>query len=226
MSRRRPPWSAAPDRGPTIDEEMRVPRAPLTVRSAVPSDTPALLALWRDTGFTTTADALRGADVVVATEAIAEIADDPLSRIVVAVHEGRVVGAVFLRRIALSPLASTELISMTHLQVDPACVRRGVGTALVEAAVEWAEQQQIQSVLTYSQPDDRPANRFLARLGFGQVGTIRSGAVATVRAALPTDVAAGASRMRRRVGMRSPAVDQVVAARRSQRRLRARDVTG
>ncbi len=217
--------SAAPDEGPTIDEEMRVPRAPLTVRPAVASDTPALLALWRDTGFTATADALRGADQVEATHAVDAIGDDPRSRIVVAVHEGRVVGAVFLRRIALSPLVSTELLSMTHLQVDPACVRRGVGTALVEAAVEWAEQEQIQSVLTYSQSDDRPANRFLARLGFGQVGTVRSGPVATVRAALPTDAGAGAVRGRRRVGTRSPAVGQVVAARRSQRRLRARDVT-
>jgi len=212
--------------GPTIDEELRVPRAPLTVRTAVASDTPALLALWRDTAYTATADALRGADEVEATRAMATIADDPLSRIVVAVHDARVVGAVFLRRIALSPLVSTELLSMTHLQVDPACARRGVGTALVEAAVEWAEQHQIQSVLTYSQPDDRPANRFLARLGFGQVGTVRSGPVATVRAALPSDAGAVAKGSRRRVGTRSTAVGQVVAARRFQRRLRTRDVTG
>lgn len=203
-----------------------MPRAPLTVRTAVASDTPALLALWRDTGLTATADALRGADEDEATQAIAAIADDPLSRIVVAVYDGYVAGAVFLRRVTLSPLVSTELLSMTHLQVDPSCGGRGIGTALVEAAVEWAEQEQIESVLTYSQPDDRPANRFLARLGFGQVGTVRSGPVATVRAALPTDAVLGVGRNRRRVGVRSPAVGQVVAARRSQRRLRARDVTG
>src|SRR5215210_2554978 len=149
MSRRRRPRSAA-STGPPIDEEMRVPRAPLTVRPAVPLDTPALLALWRDTGFTATTDALRGADEVEATQAVASIGDDPRSRIVVAEHEARIVGAVFLRRIALSPLVSTEQLAMTHLQVDPACARRGVGTALIEAAVEWAEQEQIESVLTYS----------------------------------------------------------------------------
>ena len=144
-----------------------MPRAPITVRPAVASDTPALLDLWRDTGFTATADALRGVDEVEATQAIAAIADDPRSRIVVAEHEGRIVGAVFLQRFWPSPLAYSELLSMTHLQVDPACTRRGIGTALVEAAVDWAEEQQLESVLTYTQPDDRPANRFLARLGFG-----------------------------------------------------------
>jgi ribosomal protein S18 acetylase RimI-like enzyme len=215
----------APNRAPTFDEEMRVPRAPLTVRPAVASDTPGLLALWRDTGFTATADALRRVDEVEATQAIAAIAADPRSRIVVAELDGQIVGAAFLQRFWPSPLAYTELLSMTHLQVDPACARRGIGTALVEAAVDWAEQQQLESVLTYSQPDDRPANRFLARLGFGQVGIVRSGPVATVRAALATD-AAGNGRTRRRAATRSPAVGQVVAARRSQRRLRARDVTG
>ena len=203
-----------------------MPRAPLTVRPAVASDTPALLALWRDTGFTATGDALRGADEVEATEAIGSITANPRSRIVVAEHQGSVVGAVFLQRIWPSPLANSELLSMTHLQVDPAHARRGVGTALVEAAVEWAEQEQIESVLAYSQPDDRPANRFLARLGFNHVGNVRSGAVATVRAALPTDAVAGSGRTSRRLGGRNPAVGQVIAARRSQRRLRARDATG
>ena len=203
-----------------------MPRAPIIVRPAVASDTPALLALWRDTGFTATADALRSVDEVDATRAIAAIADDPRSRIVVAEHAGQIVGGVFLQRFWPSPLAYTELLSMTHLQVDPSWARRGIGTALVEAAVDWAEEQQLESVLTYTQPDDRPANRFLARLGFGQVLTVRSGPVATVRAALPTDAVVGAVRSRRRVGGRSPAVGQVVAARRSQRRLRARDVTG
>ena len=144
-----------------------MPRAPITVRPAVASDTPALLELWRDTGFTATADALRGVDQVEATQAIAAIADDPRSRIVVAEHRDEIVGAVFLQRFWPSPLAYSELLSMTHLQVDPACTRRGIGTALVEAAVDWAEEQQLESVLTYTQPDDRPANRFLARLGFG-----------------------------------------------------------
>jgi len=209
-----------------LDEEMAVPRAPITVRPAVALDTPALLALWRDTGFTATADALRGVDQVEATRAIAAITADPRSRIVVAEHQDRIVGAVFLQRFWPSPLAYTELLSMTHLQVDPAWARRGIGTALVQAAVEWAEEQQLESVLTYSQPDDRQANRFLARLGFGHVGNIRSGPVATVRAALPTEAVLGAARSPRRMGGRSPAVGQVIAARRSQRRLRARDATG
>ncbi|HEV2797226.1 MAG TPA: hypothetical protein VGV65_06360, partial [Nocardioides sp.] len=71
------------------------------MRRAVAADTPALLALWRTTGFAATADALRGADMVEATEAVATIADDPRSRIVIAQQDGRLVGAVFLRRVAL-----------------------------------------------------------------------------------------------------------------------------
>ncbi|CAA9352679.1 MAG: hypothetical protein AVDCRST_MAG24-1892 [uncultured Nocardioidaceae bacterium] len=209
-----------------MNEEKRVPRAPLTVRRAVAADTPALLALWRTTGFAATADALRGADEAEATQAVAAIADDPRSRIVVALLGEQLVGAVFLRRVALSPLVSNELMSMTHLQVDPGAARRGIGSALVEAAVEWAEAEQIDSVLTYSKPDDRPANRFLARLGLGQVGTVRYGPVATVRAALPSDAVSGARAARRGIRGQHLAVDQVVAARRSQRRLRARNATG
>jgi GNAT superfamily N-acetyltransferase len=193
------------------------------VRRAVTADTPALLQLWRTTGFAATADALRGADEHQATEAVAAIADDPRSRIVVAELDGRLVGAVFLRRTPLSPLVSTENLTMTHLQVDPEVARRGIGSALVEAAVEWAEQEGIESVLTYSQADDRPANRFLARLGLGQVGTVRSGPVATIRAALPGEVAVNQRSGRGRARTQSAAVGQVVAARRSQRRLRARN---
>ena len=200
-----------------------MPRAPLTVRRAVTADTPALLDLWRTTGFAATADALRGADVQQATEAVAAVADDPRTRIVVAELDGRLVGAVFLRRVALSPLVGVEQLSMTHLQVDPEVARRGVGSALVEAAVEWAEQEQIESVLTYSQVDDRPANRFFARLGLGQVGTVRSGPVATIRAALPSDAAATQRVGSRRGRTPGTVVDQVVSARRSQRRLRARN---
>ena len=203
-----------------------MPRAPLTVRQAVAADTPALLGLWRDTGFAATADALRSGDEDQAVRAVAAIADDPCSRIVVAELHDRLVGAVFLRRVALSPLVGTEMLSMTHLQVDPDCARRGIGSALVEAAVEWAEEEQIESVITYSQAEDRRANRFLARLGLGQVGTVRTGPVATVRAALPGDAVAHARAGRRRMRGQNPAVDQVVAARRSQRRLRARDAAG
>ena len=203
-----------------------MPRASVTVRQASAADTPALLSLWRTTGFAATADALRGADEAEATEAVAAIVADPRSRIVVAEMGGHLVGAVHLRRAQLSPLVSTELLTMTHLQVDPTVARRGIGSALVEAAVEWAEEAQIESLLTYSQADDRPANRFLARLGLGQVGTVRSGPVATVRAALPSDALGGQRVGRRRARSQHLAVDQVIAARRSQRRLRARDVTG
>jgi GNAT superfamily N-acetyltransferase len=204
---------------------MRVARASLTVRTAVTSDTPALLELWRTTGFAAIADALRGADQLQATEAVAAIADDPRSRIVVAELHGHLVGAVFLRRVQLSPLVGTEQLSMTHLQVDPAVARRGIGSALVQAAVEWAEREQIESVLTFSPSDDRRANRFLARLGLGQIGIMRSGQVATIRAALLTDAVGVQRAGRRRPRAQNAAVDQVVAARRSQRRLRARNAT-
>jgi GNAT superfamily N-acetyltransferase len=207
-----------------------LPRLPLTVRDAVADDCPALLELWANPLVPLAADPVAPVEADHAAAALQRIANDPFGRIVVAELEHEhaddeqgddrpgLVGAVYLRRGPLSPLSSDEVLYLTHLKVHAAVLRHGIGSALVDAAVAWAEEQQIDVVLTYSAADDREANRFLARLGMSHVGVVRAGAVATMRAQLPGDVLAVARHLRRQPRM----VGQVVAARRSQRRLRAR----
>jgi hypothetical protein len=117
-----------------------------------------------------------------------------------------------------SPLDEGRVVHLSHVQVAPGFGRLGVGSALIEATLTWAEKRGIQSVVTSVPSSHREANRFLARLGMAPVASLRGGSVAALRARLPHDpsvVARQSSRMGRSVG-------QVVAARRSQRRARSR----
>ena len=98
--------------------------------------------------------------------------------------------------------------------------RTEVGSSLLEAAVTWAEQKGIGTLLAATGGNDRETNRFMARLGLGQVAVLRGSSVAALRARLPHDPSAAARGRTRR----SRNVGQVVAMRRSQRRARNRDV--
>lgn len=146
--------------------------------------------------------------------AIASIAADPDQRLVVAGHDGRVVGAAHLVRAPLSPLQSAMAVHVAHLHVLEGSRRRGVGTALIEAAVSWAEEKDTDHVLVAASVSSRDANRFLARLGLTQLAVVRAASVTTLRAKLPVDpppVCHGDNRHQRTVG-------QILARRRSMRR--------
>ncbi len=149
---------------------------------------------------------------------VARVNADPDQRLVVAEQEGRVVGAMLLARGSLTPLHSDLVLHILHLHVRPEGRRHGVGRALVEAAVSWAEEKETSHILASSSVGSRDANRFLARLGLGQVAVIRASSVSALRAKLPADRASGTRGGRRR----SAHVGQVVALRRSQRRAQER----
>ena len=109
--------------------------------------------------------------------AIASIAADPDQRLVVAGHDGRVVGAAHLVRAPLSPLQSAMAVHVAHLHVLEGSRRRGVGTALIEAAVSWAEEKDTDHVLVAAsvelagrQPVPGPARPDAARGGAGRLG--------------------------------------------------------
>ena len=162
-------------------------RAPVTVRCAEPADADDLIHVWtQTTGVLDSDDALdrtMGEGFLLAPEtqeakaAIARIAANPAERLLVGCLEGRVVAAVHLRRGPLSPIQQREAVHLSHLLVLPDYRRRGVASALLSAATGWAEEKDSTHLLATAPRGTREAQRFLARLGFGQVAVIRAAPV-------------------------------------------------
>ncbi len=186
-------------------------RSPVHVRDAIPDDGPALVAVWAPGDRSSDEDAQAHQD---ASASLARIAADSDQRLLVGVLEGEVAGAVHLARSPLTPIDAESAIYVLHLHVLDEYRRHGVGHALLEATLSWAEEKDSSHVVAAVSAASRDANRFMARLGLAQVATIRGSTVAALRAKLPGEAPAAARR-----GARSQrAVGQVLAQRRSRRR--------
>ena len=180
-------------------------RSPVVVRPAGPSDVTTLRELWGDI-------LRKGAIDEQLTDlgrilAEADGRDDQM--VAVAELDGQVAGAVFLQASTLTPLNLEPAVLAVSPHVLPQFRRKGVGTALIEAAVRFAEQHGIPHVCTAANPDARDANRFMARLAFSPQATLR---------------AASTSAVRSRLTARKPRVRQVATARQIDRVLAARRV--
>lgn len=184
-------------------------RSAILLRDAVPEDAEALLEIW--SGLTPRIVGDPGpCPVAEAASAVARAAADPDQRLVVAEIEDVVVGAVHLTRAPLTPVHSELAVSMSHLNVLEEFRRHGVGRALVEAAVTWAELKDSAHILAAAAVGSRDANRFMARLGLTQLAVVRVAAVAQLRGKLPLEPPAAA-----RVSVRHHrSVGQVLAHRR------------
>lgn len=197
-------------------------RAPVLVRDAAEGDASALDVLWADLQPSPATDRGDGSTEGLVAAALRRHAADGTARVVVAEIAGGVVGCAFFRTALVSPLHTDRVVQVSHVNLDPAQTRQGVARALLEAAVSWAEQQGIATVVTATAPGDRDANRFLARLGVAPVAILRAATVSALRARLPHDPSVAA-----RIGLRKGrSVSQVVAARRSQRRAQDRQPAG
>jgi predicted N-acetyltransferase YhbS len=197
-----------------------VSRTPFEVRELTVADGPALHELW--------APMLSGAVREVAPASYAEhvlqrLADEKDATVLVAEVDGAVVGATYLHRTLLAPVPGGEVLQVGLLAVTRARTRRGVGRALMEAALTHAETLGLEHVVVVGGPGDRESNRFLARLGLNQVAVLRAARVGSLRGRLPQD-AAGATGVVR-VPRRTRQVGRIVAARRTQRRTREEEVS-
>lgn len=193
-------------------------RTAVNICDANPDDADALVQVWgtpAERGHLADAGAHAAQE---AAAAVARIAADPDERLLVARIEEQVVGAVHLKRAPLSPVHSDMAVYVMHLQVVEAFRRHGVGRALIEASVGWAEEKGTEHVIAAAAVASRDANRFMARLGLQQIAVVRGATVPALRAKLPLEPPAAA-----RVGSRSHRnVGQVLAMRRSQRRSQSR----
>lgn len=181
-------------------------RSSVSFRCAQAGDAPVLVELW--------ADVMRRADhrqlLSDVLEVIEDAAADEDQRIVVAECDGEVAGAVHLRATTLTAINLEPTVQVISPHVLPRHRRHGIGRALIEAAVGFAEERGIGHLATAASSGSRDANRFMARLAFGSQAVLRVASTHAVRAQLTA---------------RRPALErsgrqltQVLAARRSQRR--------
>ena len=185
-------------------------RSLVSLRSALPSDAPLLVELWTDV--------IRRADhdeqVQDIARAIERAAESEHDRLVVAEYDGEVAGAVYLRVASLSPINLEPTVQAISPHVFPQFRRRGVGRALIDAAVSFAEESGVGHVATAVASGSRDANRFMARLALGPQAVLRVASVHSVRGRLNARLAP----MQRTSGRQ---LTQVLAARRSMRRSQA-----
>ncbi len=191
-------------------------RGLVALRPATIEDAPQLAELWSD--VLRRAD--RGEQVADVEAVLARVEDALQERIVVAEYDGELAGAVHLQATTMSGLNLEPVVRALSPHVFPRFRRRGVGTALMDAATTWAEELGIGHVATAAVSGSRDANRFMARIALGPYAVLRVAPTIAVRARL-------ASHRRPVAGTGGRQVTQVLAARRSLRRSRtARSAEG
>lgn len=185
-------------------------RPAVAVREAGPDDLPALLLIWdelREMG-SRLERAMPASTPHAVLDRLETLSADPCSRALVAVVDGEVAGLVVLTVAPYAPLFDQRAVHAHYLHVRDGFRRRGVGKALLAAAVGFADETDAEHVITSVLPQMRDTQRFYARLGFGPVVVRRSVPVSVLRRRLAGPSAPGAT-------------EHLVARRRSLRRLRA-----
>ncbi|MBF4767383.1 GNAT family N-acetyltransferase [Nocardioides agariphilus] len=188
-------------------------RSLVYVREAVAADAELLADLW--------ADLLRRGDehdrVADMSYVVTTASDDPDQRLVVAEYDGHLAGAVHLRLTTITPLNLDASVQVMSPQVFPEFRRHGVGRALMDAAVTWAEECGAGHLVAAAPSGSRDGNRFMARLALGPIATFRLAPTTVVRAKLMAQ---------RPPVARVPArqLTHVLAVRRSMRRQSAESV--
>lgn len=165
-------------------------RLSVLVRDAVREDAEALISIWRANACPTGAagDESPAANPMWREPGIEESVaavdlhlDNPERRLLVALVDGTVVGVLACSLRSLTPIHLTRVLIVTDLEVMAEWRRKSVASSLLSAAAHWGEEMNCDVVLTISPASSREPNRFLARLGFGQVSTVRAAQISVVR---------------------------------------------
>lgn len=182
-------------------------RGSVVVRDARASDAATLVAIWDGIASSDRSQVAPASDEQTA-RAIARLETDPAERLLVALVDDVPVGVAHVRRAPISPIHDEDAIHVGNLHVLSDYRRRGVGSSLMAAAADWADEKDSRHIIASVAASARDSNRFLARLGMGQAAVVRASTVAGLRARLGS------------AGAKSVATN-VVAARRLMRRTRA-----
>ena len=182
----------------------------VSLRSAVPDDAEELADLWTDVLRRVDREE-QAADLRSIIERVRRLHDE---RLIVAEYDGQIAGAVHLRADTMTPLNLEPVVQTISPHVFPEFRRHGVGRALMEASVAYAEELGIAHVATAVVAGSRDANRFMARLALGPYALLR---VASVHA-LKTKLASQRPHVARANGR---PLTSVLAVRRSLRKSQA-----
>jgi GNAT superfamily N-acetyltransferase len=178
------------------------------LRAACDADADALVEIWTDV--------LRRGDRDQQVEELRHVIDRvsamPEERMVVAEVDDRVVGGVHLKATTYSPINLEPVLQVVSPHVHADYRRHGIGSALLQAAVDFAEELDIAHIGVAVSAGARDSQRFMARLALGPAATLRVAPAATVKSRL----LASHRPMLARGGARQ--LTQVLAARRSLRR--------
>ncbi|MFE2531847.1 GNAT family N-acetyltransferase [Streptomyces sp. NPDC059371] len=138
--------------------------ADLEIRAAVADDVPAIVAMLADDPLGAQRESPDDLGPYLA--ALERLSRDPNQHLVVAVRDGRIVGTLQLTVIpGLSRRGATRsIIEAVRVQTDER--GSGLGTELIEWAVEESRRQDCQLVQLTSDVSRTDAHRFYERLGF------------------------------------------------------------
>jgi GNAT superfamily N-acetyltransferase len=155
-------------------------RSLVVLREAIPAAAAILAELWVDV-LRRGDEADRVADILRIVETAGQ---DPDERLLVAEYDGRLAGGVHLRLTTVSPLNLDTSVQVMSPQVFPEFRRHGVGRALMDAAVSWAEERGGGHLATAAASGARAGKRVMARLPPVPVAVLRLAPTTVVRAKL------------------------------------------
>jgi len=142
----------------------------LLVRPAVPGDADALVVLGRDVaaedGLWLTYDRTRGDE----RRNVRGVQRDPNVAVFVAETEDGVVGRLSIAR---DRNQYSHHVAELGLMVAANARRRGIGSALMEEAVKWAQRAGVAKLELTVFPHNEPAIALYRKLGFREEGLLR-----------------------------------------------------
>jgi GNAT superfamily N-acetyltransferase len=176
-----------------------VARGHIVVRQPGPGDIEMVLQMWAELRAGSGRGGLLApeGDEAALRRLIAEVAEDPAYRAVVAELDGLVVGMACFGGRPLGRFVEAPVVQIDYLHVRPDYHRRGVGHALVAAATEYCDEVGAEHVVVNVFPQIREANRFYAKIGFSPLVVRRVASAAVLRRKLGLTGSEATARSRR-----------------------------
>ena len=132
------------------------------------------------------------------SQRLTELAHTSEHRIVLAEVNDEIVGLGVLSRLPITPISEVGSVQISYMHVRNDRRRRGVGRAIVDAALNFATEVSADYVTVGVFPGARDTNRFFARLGFSPLVVRRAITTAALSRKLATDGGTRAMLTRRR----------------------------
>jgi len=176
-------------------------RPGVSLREAKPADAAELVALWSECAAANRSEGVeasayanlwREPSVEEAEQALELTLSAPGRHMIVASVDDELVGVVLYQIGTITPLNLTRTLTVHELHVSPRFRRRSVAMSLLSAAEHAGEEHSCEVVVAVTPAHAREPNRYLTKLGFAQVATVRAIQASVLRSRLSTRT--GASR--------------------------------